>query len=305
VSQDPLVSPSRRWTALAVSLCVSALGSSCAVHAAPQGRAGVGYPPQTIAGTELRALPRASNGRDYLLYVALPKSYAASPDKHYPVLYLCDGYWDFNLVKGFYGNLLFDKVIPEIIIVGIGYQGVDPDYESLRRWDLTPAPEVPPGSDGGRADSGHAQRFLGVVEGEIIPFIEGHYRVDSQYRALAGSSLGGLFALYAMFARPGLFNAVIAPSPAVNWASDWLFRFEDTFAASGRPLPARLFMTGAEKESPAFLAAIRRFDQRLSQRGYPGFTYSFRLIDGERHSGTKAESYNRGVRFAFAPLAPP
>jgi hypothetical protein len=28
------------------------------------------------------------------------------------------------------------------------------------------------------------------------------------------------------------------------------------------------------------------------------------LVDGERHSGTKAESYNRGVRFAFAPLAP-
>jgi hypothetical protein len=32
--------------------------------------------------------------------------------------------------------------------------------------------------------------------------------------------------------------------------------------------------------------------------------YSFRLIEGERHAGTKAESYNRGVRFAFAPLAP-
>ena len=28
------------------------------------------------------------------------------------------------------------------------------------------------------------------------------------------------------------------------------------------------------------------------------------MIDGEGHSGTKPESFNRGVRFAFAPRAP-
>ena len=28
------------------------------------------------------------------------------------------------------------------------------------------------------------------------------------------------------------------------------------------------------------------------------------MIDGEGHAGTKPESFNRGVRFAFAPRAP-
>jgi hypothetical protein len=28
------------------------------------------------------------------------------------------------------------------------------------------------------------------------------------------------------------------------------------------------------------------------------------MVEGERHAGTKAESYNRGLRFAFAPIAP-
>jgi len=28
------------------------------------------------------------------------------------------------------------------------------------------------------------------------------------------------------------------------------------------------------------------------------------VIDGERHAGTKPESFNRGMRFAFAPRAP-
>jgi len=63
-------------------------------------------------------------------------------------------------------------------------------------------------------------------------------------------------------------------------------------------------MTGAAAEEPGFLASIKRFDARLRERAYPGLAYEFRLIDGERHSGTKPESFTRGVRFAFAPRAP-
>jgi hypothetical protein len=61
-------------------------------------------------------------------------------------------------------------------------------------------------------------------------------------------------------------------------------------------------MTGASAESPSFLAAIQRLDAELKMRRFQGLTYEFRLVDGERHAGAKAESYNRGVRFAFAPL---
>jgi predicted alpha/beta superfamily hydrolase len=259
------------------------------------------FPHHVLRNTELRALPRSANGRDYLLYVALPASYDSSPQKRYPVLYLCDGYWDFTLVTGFYGNLVWDKIVPEFIIVGIGYQGDHPDYDALRRYDYTPAPAP----DDPRAEkSGHAAQFLSVVEKEIVPFVEKEYRADAGYRVLGGSSLGGLFALYTMYSRPGLFRAVIAPSPAVDWASDWLFDFERAFAARGQDLQARLFMSGAEREFPGLLPSIRRFHARLLERPYQGLTYEWRLVEGERHAGTKAESYNRGVRFAFAPLAP-
>jgi hypothetical protein len=255
-----------------------------------------------VDDTEERALPRAANGRDYLLYVAFPDSYAAHPERRYPVLYLCDGYWDFNLVKGFYGNLRYDKVLPELIIVGLGYQGDKPDYDRLRRWDLTPVADTRPAAD--RAGTGHATEFLSVLEHEIIPAVESSYRADPAYRVLGGSSLGGLFALYAMLARPGLFQAHIAPSPAVDWANDWLFAQEEAFARRGGKLAGRLFITGAEKESAPFLASIRRFDTVLRRRAYPDLAYEFRVVEGERHAGTKAESYNRGVRFAFAPRAP-
>lgn len=261
------------------------------------------FPPQTIAGSEIRILPRAGNGRMYQLHVGLPDGYEEEPGRRYPVLYLCDGYWDFSLVRAIAGNLYGDKAIPEIIVVGIGYPGERPNYASLRRWDLTP---VAANYEGAHYDgpSGHAQEFLSVIENEIVPFVEREYRADTSYRVLAGSSLGGLFTLYAMLARPGLFVAHVAASPAAQWADDWLLGFEAQFNGSGKPLGSRLFLSYADKEPSLLFEAVKRLDARLRERHYPGLAYEFHVVAGEGHAGTKAESFNRGVRFALSPRAP-
>jgi hypothetical protein len=258
---------------------------------------------ETIDHSEVHLLPRSANGREYRITVGLPDSYAQSPERRYPIVYITDGYWDYKLMKSIIGGLVYDKAMPEAILVGIGYAGEAPDYGRLRRWDLTPVPDRP-AEDAEKGESGHGGEFLAVLEQQIIPFVEGRYRVDPSYRVLGGSSLGGLFALYVLFTRPALFAAYVAPSPAVPFAADWLFGYEEAFSKAGKPLAARLYMTGAAAEEPGFLAAIKRFDARLRERRYPHLTYGFRLIDGERHSGTKPESFNRGLRFAFAPRAP-
>lgn len=262
--------------------------------------------PELVDHSEAHVLPTAANGRDYRITVGLPDSYASHPERRYPVLYVTDGYWDYKLLKSIVGGLVYDKVIPEVILVGIGYPippGEEPDYGRLRRWDLTPVPGHP-ADDARMGESGHAAEFLAVIEHQIIPFVEGRYRADASYRVLGGSSLGGLFALYVMLTKPALFTAYIAPSPAAPHARGWLFGYEDAFAKSGKPLAARLYMTAAEKEEPVLVDAIKKLDAQLRAHAYPGLTYELRIIEGERHAGTKPESFNRGVRFAFAPRAP-
>jgi predicted alpha/beta superfamily hydrolase len=260
------------------------------------------FPRHCLANTEVRPLPRSANGRAYQLHIALPESYDHDPERHYPVLYLTDAYWDFPLLYNIASALFTDRAIPEIIIVGLGYAGDPSDYGRMRRWDLTPVPATYPGAelDG---PSGNAPAFLSVIENEIIPLVEREYRASPSYRVLAGSSLGGLFTLYAMLARPGLFSAYVAASPAAQWADDWLLRFEDEFHKSGKTLAGRLFVTAAEDEVEMILEGAKRFDARLRTRPLAGLRYEFRLVEGERHAGTKAESYTRGLRFAFAPLA--
>lgn len=254
------------------------------------------YPPHTVPSTLLRALPKNADGRSYQLHIHLPGSFAKTPGRRYPVLYVTDGYWDFATIVASYNNLAYDKVVPEFIVVGLGYVGDDLDYGQLRRWELSPVAMGP--------DSGQADKFIASLEKDIFPLLEREYRADPAQRYLAGSSLGGLFTLHAMYARPDLFKGYIAASPAVVAGDDWIIRQAKAYAATGKPLPARLYVTGAEYEWPGFLAGIQRYQALLPELKHPGLVFQNRTIDGERHAGTKAESYTRGMRFVFEPLAP-
>lgn len=255
------------------------------------------HPQHTLQNSELRVLPRSSSGRQYQLHIGLPASYAKDTDRKYPVVFVTDAYWDFQKITAIAGSLVYDKVVPEFITVGLGYPGDNLDYGDLRRWELSPVPF-------GGGESGHAADFLRTIEEEIIPFVEREYRADPSYRVMAGASLGGLFTLYSMYTKPELFQAYVAATPAVVVGDDWLLDYEEEFARSGRALPVRLHVTGGGNESPGFLGGILRFNQRINSRKHEGLAYEFRIIDGERHAGMQLEAYVRGLRFAFAPLAP-
>ncbi len=258
------------------------------------------FPPHTVENSQLRVLPRTAAGRHYQLHVGLPSSYTKESAKRYPVVYVTDGYWDFEKIRAIQGALVYDKVVPEFIWVGLGYAGEELNYGNLRRWELSPVAF----GGGGADESGHAADYLETIETEIIPFIEREYRADPSYRVLAGASLGGLFTLYSMYSKPELFQGYIAATPAIVVGNDWLLGYEEKFAKSGKPLKARLYVAGGGNESPGFLGGILRYHQRVSSRKHDGLAYKFRIIEGERHAGMQLETYTRGLRFVFEPLAP-
>lgn len=254
------------------------------------------YPPHTVPNTLLRALHKNADGRRYQLHIHLPASFASEPKRRYPVLFVTDGYWDFATIVASYNNLAYDKVVPEFITVGLGYAGENLDYGNLRRWELSPVAMGP--------DSGQADKFIAALQRDIFPLLEREYRADPAQRYLAGSSLGGLFTLHAMYSKPELFKGYIAASPAVNVGNDWIIQRAKAYAATGKPIKARLYVTGAEAEWPAFLAGIKRYQALLPELKHPELVFQNRTIDGERHAGTKAESYTRGMRYVFEPIAP-
>ncbi|MFT3781520.1 MAG: alpha/beta hydrolase-fold protein [Nibricoccus sp.] len=257
------------------------------------------YQPHTLPNSQLRVLPKNANGRQYQLHVGLPPNYSKGANKRYPVVYVTDGYWDFEKIDAIRGGLLYDRYVPEFIIVGIGYPGQDVDYGSMRRWELSPCT-----LDNDPQNTGHAADFLKSIETDIIPYIDREFRTDPTQRVLGGASLGGLFTLYAMYTKPELFSGYMAITPAVSVADEWLLGYEEKFVKAGGKLKGRLFVSVGQNEWPNFVASIFRYNSRVSWRKYPALAYQFRVIEGARHAGMQMESYVRALTFVFAPLAP-
>ena len=257
------------------------------------------FPCYKLDGTEIREVHSKITNQDYELIVNIPYSYKQNPAKHYPVVYFCDGFYDFPLLSEIYGDEIFDKTIGECFLVGFSYKGKNLDYGKLRMYDYSPTYMKQDNRTGG------APEFLNVIEKEFIPFIESTYRIDTTFRVLGGSSMGGLFTLYAMFTKPALFIAYISISPAAGWDNDWLFRVEETFHQHRSEFPVSLYMTGAEKEfadRPAFLESIKSLGAVIQKRHYKNFRFEFRVLDDAYHAGSKPEGYTRGLKFVFEPL---
>jgi predicted alpha/beta superfamily hydrolase len=286
---------SLRTTSLILGILLSQAMSACMPQRSdaqtPMAQTPQAFPRVTIPQSEVRSLESSATGRSYDLYVRLPEEYEQDPGMNYPILYVLDGQWDFKLLDSIYGGLHYDKFVPAMIIVGITYSGEDPDYGALRALDYTPVrdPFFP--------GSGEGARFLAFFKEELIPFIESEYRADSSQRMLMGSSFGGTFTLYAMFAEPGLFRGYIAGSPIVTFGDRDVFKQEAAYAKEHSDLPVRLFLGVGELEEIA--GPVAEFMQVLRERNYTGLELETRTIEGERHAGNKPEIYNRGLRFLF------
>jgi predicted alpha/beta superfamily hydrolase len=249
------------------------------------------HPAVTIPGTEVRKITSAIvTGQEYELHILLPGSHKNS-NKKYPVVYLMDSQWDFPLVKSIYGQQYYDGFIPELIIVGITWGGAKPDADSLRARDYTPTNETR------QIQSGGADKFLQFMKDELFPFIESNYKADKDNRTLMGCSLGGLVTLYAMFTHTEMFTGYAAASPAIGWDREVIYKHEKKFDATKIVNPIRLYLTVGDVERNS--AEFVKFSNYISSKKYANVTIRSKVLENTGHSGTKSETYNRGLQFIF------
>lgn len=143
------------------------------------------------------------------LVVYTPPGYKENPDKEYPVLYLLHGTTDTEetWTKVGRANIILDNLIAEgkaepIIIVmpyGRAFPVISKSSGSLREWD-------------------NLQEFKKDFMNNLMPFVEGNYRVkeDKEYRAIAGFSGGGGTSLYLGLNQPDIFTWVIGFAPGMR-----------------------------------------------------------------------------------------
>lgn len=246
------------------------------------------YPLVPIANTQLREIRSSIVGQEYQVKVRLPEEYASTTTL-YPVLYLLDGDHAFAMATDIVQYLIYGDHIPDLIIVSTAYDSKkhpDEGGKNMRNRDLVPYPipeiDMTPGG----------VQYLEFIQQELIPFVESNYRVLTDDRSLWGYSLGGLFALYALFHKPGLFQRYII----VDGFDEKYFELEKDYASQHTDLPIRLFLSA----SPVPLGSeLSEFFAALNNRNYPTFRAEYAPLNEIGHFAVGAEGLTKGLVSVF------
>lgn len=148
------------------------------------------------------------------VWVYLPKSYAYTGRKRYPVLYMHDGQHLFEEAAavgrkgpvGWQVDKAINAAAAEAIVVAIAHGGGERDR--LHDYVVEPVSEMP--EPAGR-------EYLADIIHTLKPYVDAHYRTraDRRHTAMAGSSLGGLLSLYAGLMHADNFACLGVFSPSL------------------------------------------------------------------------------------------
>jgi predicted alpha/beta superfamily hydrolase len=229
-------------------------------------------------------------GEERTVLVRTPAGYARGTER-FPVLYMTDGDAHIQHTSGTVSFLARNARMPDMIVVGI--------TNTDRTRDLTPTRvEQLPGNPQARfPTSGGADKFLKFIETELIPLVESKYRTQP-YRALAGHSLGGLFAVHTMFTRPELFNSYIAVSPSLQWDNFVLIDRAKEFFKARKELNRTLF-TSLGNEPGGIGDAFKLFREVLQKQQVTGFVWEAVQYEDEDHGSVVLRSHYAGLRKVF------
>ena len=221
-----------------------------------------------------RSLASSVLGEERTYSVHLPDSYARSPTKRYPVLYVLDGTSQSVHTAATVDVMARIGAMPEAIVIGI------PSGDARNR-DYTP-PGMRQDADDSSSGDGHADRFLAFLQRELIPKVERELRTTPR-RTLVGNSRGGLFVVHAFTRQPALFDGYVAHSPAL-WRDDSAMVTRlDRFLREHRDLRGKLFLSLGGEENPKMTAAFRKTIAVLQRAAPPGLHWRALTTPGAVH----------------------
>lgn len=229
------------------------------------------------------------------IYVQLPVDYKRD-NKRYPVLFVLDGEWLFDLANAHQRYYSYDEVtdqtIPRMIVVGIENSDRDKDY-------------VPTNNSGVEGyifpTAGGANDFISFLEKELIPLIDKKYRTFD-HRCLVGWSFSGLFTTYAAAVKPDLFNMHLCISPAIWWDNDLVY---NQFLNAKFNKPKRmLFTLGTKEEGGMVYPSTMRLVDELRDKHQKNLELDLIMIQDVGHTWGVATAINKGLQWLYSDYIP-
>ncbi|TNJ45206.1 alpha/beta hydrolase [Tamlana fucoidanivorans] len=223
-------------------------------------------------------IPQLKRTRKITVY--LPPNYESSTN-YYPVLYLQDGQNVFDIKTSYSGewevdetlNKLYEKLGFGLIVVAVDH-GNDKRLSEYAPWDAE------------RHGKGEAKGYLDFLVNTLKSEIDHTFRTKSnpENTAIIGASMGGLFAHYAAFERPGVFgkSAVFSPS---FWYFNQVYDFTTKRAHAANK--SKVYLLGGGKESSDMETHVTKMYTLLINQGFNRQNLKMKITP----EGTHSESF--------------
>jgi predicted alpha/beta superfamily hydrolase len=220
--------------------------------------------------------PYPQFNRTKRIWIYLPADYFSSTNSTYSVVYMSDGQ---NVFDVFYNpggrewgvdetlEHFYEQGFETSIVVGVETEGSG--LKGQRVVELTPWPNEVLGGEGGGGDL-----FLDFLINNVKPYIDDKFRTkpDRFNTALIGSSLGGLFNIYAglkfqpVFGKIGSFSPAFIFNPQIyDFASNQTQMFDDFKV---------YFVCGAKEWLITVVPDMLRMYSVLAEKGYENLNYA-------------------------------
>jgi len=216
---------------------------------------------RTQAGTHqvVTDIPGPTEGETRTVVVHLPGAYDEEV-RRYPVIYMQDGQNLFDNSTSYAGSWeLTDELISasrlgaDAIIVGI--------YHASQHRIAEYSPFVDD-----RVGGGNAEAYLTWMADVLRPAINDRYRTlpAREQTGVAGSSMGGLLSLYAVFQRSEIFGFAAVMSPSLWFARGAIF----DWVRGQSFVDSRIYLDVGAREGEHTLANVQRLRDMLIEKGY-------------------------------------
>ena len=232
-----------------------------------------------------------NNFKERLVRVYIPSTYDfENTQKRFKVIYMLDGKNLFDDYTSFVGEWHIDKSIEEMIEKRIneGYivVGIDaPNTDIDRSLEMSP-PKMERNSKYALKNGGYADILGNFIFNVVKPDIDKNFHTLTDYTGVAGSSMGGLMALYLSLEYSRDIKFCLTFSPAI-----FLFRWESFKKylenKVTKQLPKIYFYVGGNGFEKVFVETTLRTYNFLLENGF-SHDHIKLILDSEKEHNEKA-----------------
>jgi len=238
---------------------------------------------------------------NYRLYTSLPSEYNHIREEGYDVIYVLDGdeltygtdtyLADVHGVVGMADSLGRNDIIPDCIVVGIGYADV-----GMRFRDYYSPPDTM------FVQYGHAYDFYNFLRDELFPLTDAMLNTKgNQGRTLIGTSAGGYFVMHAFLRYDEtigpVVNNFISSTPRVAHMDYQLLKeLNDYLSRNSEPNPNRIFYSFGDRGGEMLPEQIDIYSIPFESNGFN--THQVRYVN-ESHSSVFRPSVIHGLQWLF------